>query len=224
MTPAGFEPTIPSSERPQTHPLDRATTGTGKSNITTSKSVKQVSISQANDTKNRHFRHLNMNKRKLFEHTSGKHNSMLSASEYCLHFVMHPCYLIVSLHHMDYNTNLLSYLSLFGYFCLYIKAHVCSRNFARMLFLKEKTASVKTRALELCFYSTCMIWSGKAGRSQRTRLVTQQDICFSRVCLFLAPKSVQLQRLNGHDWQTFEIKSNKLKHPYILRTRIRFSA
>ena len=29
MPPAGFEPTIPASERPQTHALDRATTGVG---------------------------------------------------------------------------------------------------------------------------------------------------------------------------------------------------
>ena len=28
MQPAGFEPTIPASERPQTHALDRPTTGT----------------------------------------------------------------------------------------------------------------------------------------------------------------------------------------------------
>jgi hypothetical protein len=30
MSPAGFEPTIPVSERPQTHALDRAATGIGK--------------------------------------------------------------------------------------------------------------------------------------------------------------------------------------------------
>ena len=29
MPPAGFEPTIPASERPQTHALDRAATGIG---------------------------------------------------------------------------------------------------------------------------------------------------------------------------------------------------
>jgi len=29
MLPAGFEPTIPASERPQRHVLDRAATGTG---------------------------------------------------------------------------------------------------------------------------------------------------------------------------------------------------
>ena len=29
MPPAGFEPAIPASERPHTHTLDRATTGTG---------------------------------------------------------------------------------------------------------------------------------------------------------------------------------------------------
>jgi hypothetical protein len=29
MPPAGFKPTIPASERPQTHALDRATTGIG---------------------------------------------------------------------------------------------------------------------------------------------------------------------------------------------------
>jgi hypothetical protein len=29
MPPAEFEPTIPASERPQTHTLDRAATGTG---------------------------------------------------------------------------------------------------------------------------------------------------------------------------------------------------
>ena len=30
MPPAGFEPTIPASERPQTHSLDRAATGIGR--------------------------------------------------------------------------------------------------------------------------------------------------------------------------------------------------
>ena len=30
MTPAGFEPAIPASERPQTHALDRAANGIGK--------------------------------------------------------------------------------------------------------------------------------------------------------------------------------------------------
>jgi hypothetical protein len=30
MRPAGLEPTIPASERPQTHALDRAVTGTGQ--------------------------------------------------------------------------------------------------------------------------------------------------------------------------------------------------
>jgi len=30
LTPAGFEPTIPTSERLQTHSLDRGATGTGK--------------------------------------------------------------------------------------------------------------------------------------------------------------------------------------------------
>ena len=30
MPPAGFEPTIPASERPQTHALDRAATGIGQ--------------------------------------------------------------------------------------------------------------------------------------------------------------------------------------------------
>jgi hypothetical protein len=29
MSPVGFEPTIPASERPQTHALDRAATGIG---------------------------------------------------------------------------------------------------------------------------------------------------------------------------------------------------
>ena len=32
MPSAGFEPTIPASERPQTHALDRATTGIGNNN------------------------------------------------------------------------------------------------------------------------------------------------------------------------------------------------
>ena len=31
MTPVGFEPTISAGERPQTYALDRAATGTGKS-------------------------------------------------------------------------------------------------------------------------------------------------------------------------------------------------
>jgi hypothetical protein len=30
MPPAGFEPTIPANERPQTHALDRAATGIGE--------------------------------------------------------------------------------------------------------------------------------------------------------------------------------------------------
>ena len=29
MPPVGFEPTVPANERPQTHALDRAATGTG---------------------------------------------------------------------------------------------------------------------------------------------------------------------------------------------------
>ena len=33
MPPAGFEPTIPASELPQTHALDRAATGIGKERI-----------------------------------------------------------------------------------------------------------------------------------------------------------------------------------------------
>jgi len=33
MRPAGFEPTIPTSVRPQTHPLDRAATGIGNSRV-----------------------------------------------------------------------------------------------------------------------------------------------------------------------------------------------
>ena len=35
MTPVGFEPTISAGERPQTHALDRAATGTGKGGQTT---------------------------------------------------------------------------------------------------------------------------------------------------------------------------------------------
>ena len=33
MPPAGFEPAIPASERPQTYALDRAATGVGKLDI-----------------------------------------------------------------------------------------------------------------------------------------------------------------------------------------------
>jgi hypothetical protein len=33
MTPVGFEPSIPASERPQTHALDRAATGIGRTGI-----------------------------------------------------------------------------------------------------------------------------------------------------------------------------------------------
>jgi hypothetical protein len=33
MSPAGLEPTIPASEQPQTHPLDRAATGIGSVDI-----------------------------------------------------------------------------------------------------------------------------------------------------------------------------------------------
>ena len=32
MPPAGFEPAVPASERPQTHALDRAATGIGVAN------------------------------------------------------------------------------------------------------------------------------------------------------------------------------------------------
>jgi hypothetical protein len=34
MPPAGFEPTTPTSKRPQTHALDRAATGIGKNILT----------------------------------------------------------------------------------------------------------------------------------------------------------------------------------------------
>ena len=34
MSPAGFEPAIPASERPQTHALDRAATAIGDQTIT----------------------------------------------------------------------------------------------------------------------------------------------------------------------------------------------
>ena len=37
MPPAGFEPTIPASERPQTYAFDRATTGTGDHRFTLDK-------------------------------------------------------------------------------------------------------------------------------------------------------------------------------------------
>ena len=53
---------------------------------------------------------------------------------------VHPYYLIVTLHRIHYNTNMLLYLITFGYICLNIKARVYSRNFPGMLFLKEKTA------------------------------------------------------------------------------------
>jgi hypothetical protein len=33
MPPEGFEPTIPASERPQTHALDRAATGIGRQKL-----------------------------------------------------------------------------------------------------------------------------------------------------------------------------------------------
>ena len=35
MPPVGFEPTISAGERPKTYALDRATTGTGRKNIST---------------------------------------------------------------------------------------------------------------------------------------------------------------------------------------------
>ena len=41
MPPAGFEPTIPASEQPQTHALDRAATGIG-SNIMRTINWKQI--------------------------------------------------------------------------------------------------------------------------------------------------------------------------------------
>jgi hypothetical protein len=70
--PGGIRTHNPSSEQPQTHALDGETTGTNKSDITTSKSVKHVSLLQADYAKYRHFKHLNMDERKLFERTSGK--------------------------------------------------------------------------------------------------------------------------------------------------------
>ena len=39
MPPAGFEPTIPASERPQIHALDRTATGTGHTHLTIAKSI-----------------------------------------------------------------------------------------------------------------------------------------------------------------------------------------
>ena len=44
MPPAGFEPTIPASERPQTHTLDRAATGTGYIEISKNKCSNNNSI------------------------------------------------------------------------------------------------------------------------------------------------------------------------------------
>ena len=39
MHPAGFEPAIPASERPQTHPLDLPATGIGKSSDLLSRNI-----------------------------------------------------------------------------------------------------------------------------------------------------------------------------------------
>jgi hypothetical protein len=39
MTPAGFEPTVPASERPQTHALDHAATEIGETVLTRDENV-----------------------------------------------------------------------------------------------------------------------------------------------------------------------------------------
>ena len=54
MAPVGFEPTISAGERPQTYALDRAATGTGKSDI--SKNYKfSVIKSQLIESNNRNL-------------------------------------------------------------------------------------------------------------------------------------------------------------------------
>ena len=45
MTPEGFEPAIPASERPQFYALDRAATGIGKSLILLLKIIEHISES-----------------------------------------------------------------------------------------------------------------------------------------------------------------------------------
>jgi len=43
MTPAGFEPTIPASEWPRTHALDRVATGTGITKLRSDKIPSEIS-------------------------------------------------------------------------------------------------------------------------------------------------------------------------------------
>jgi hypothetical protein len=50
MSPVGFEPKISAGERPQTHALDRAATGTGENRSTRGKSHLNVTLSTMNNT------------------------------------------------------------------------------------------------------------------------------------------------------------------------------
>ena len=54
MPPAGFESTIPPSERPQTHALDRAATGTGRKNITIGKRDNSLNCNHPHTPTNAH--------------------------------------------------------------------------------------------------------------------------------------------------------------------------
>jgi hypothetical protein len=46
MPPAGFKPTIPASERPQTHALDRAATGIGINGDNVEKSIVKLRLTK----------------------------------------------------------------------------------------------------------------------------------------------------------------------------------
>jgi hypothetical protein len=51
MQPAGFEPTIPASERPQIHTLNRAATGIGQNRITRRKTCPSATFSITDSTR-----------------------------------------------------------------------------------------------------------------------------------------------------------------------------
>ena len=51
MPPAGFEPTVPASERPQTHALHRAATGTGNITLVNWKYLMQNGNKNMNEPK-----------------------------------------------------------------------------------------------------------------------------------------------------------------------------
>ena len=49
MSPAGFEPTVPASDQPQTHVLDRAATVTGVLRVFKYSNAEHINYSEYND-------------------------------------------------------------------------------------------------------------------------------------------------------------------------------